>query len=79
MKLQEIFGRLRKIDAMIANRKTGGAANLARLLSVSERTIYKDIQDMKSLGAPIVYNHGRGSYEYTEPGYFKLGFEKIII
>lgn len=54
-------GRLFQLmDALRANRRPVTAAALAEQLGVSERTIYRDIQSLAELGAPIEGSAGVG-------------------
>lgn len=48
------------MDALRGNRRPVTAATLAEKLGVSERTIYRDIQTLASLGAPIEGEAGVG-------------------
>jgi len=78
MKFFEQMKRLERVDQLIRMKATGSPKDLAQRLSLSERSIYDLINQMKSLGAPIIYNSLRGSYEYEESGQFRcqLTFEK---
>jgi predicted DNA-binding transcriptional regulator YafY len=54
-------GRLFQLmDALRGHRRAVTAARLAELLGVSERTIYRDIQTLAELGAPIEGEAGVG-------------------
>ena len=48
------------MDALRGNRRPVTAAVLAEKLGVSERTIYRDVQTLTSLGAPIEGEAGVG-------------------
>ena len=48
------------LDALRGNRRPVTAATLAEKLGVSERTIYRDIQTLASLGAPVEGEAGVG-------------------
>ena len=48
------------MDAMRAKRVPVTAAQLAQQLKVSERTIYRDIQTLAELGAPLQGEAGVG-------------------
>lgn len=77
--LVEILKRLKRIDELIQIKASGGSADLAKRLNVSERTVLETIRLMKELGAPIKYDRGRRSYYYEFEGQFKLGFEPLEI
>jgi len=48
------------MDALRGNRRPVTAAALAEKLGVSERTIYRDIQTLSGLGAPVEGEAGVG-------------------
>lgn len=65
---------LERIDQLIRLKATGRPKNLADRLEVSEATVYRVIDTMKELNAPILYDISRQSYVYSEPARFKCGF-----
>jgi predicted DNA-binding transcriptional regulator YafY len=57
--------RIQKIDSMIRLGKMRSAQQLAEEFEVSRRTIERDIEMLRlELGAEVVYNRAKGSYEY---------------
>jgi predicted DNA-binding transcriptional regulator YafY len=56
------------MDALRRSRKAVSAASLASTLKVSVRTLYRDMQALKDLGAPIEGEAGIGYI--LRPGYF---------
>lgn len=56
------------MDALRRSRKAVSAASLAKTLTVSVRTLYRDMQVLKDLGAPIEGEAGVGYV--LRPGYF---------
>jgi predicted DNA-binding transcriptional regulator YafY len=56
------------MDALRRSRKAVAAAHLAKELKVSLRTLYRDMQALKDLGAPIEGEAGIGYV--LRPGYF---------
>jgi DNA binding protein with HTH domain len=72
--LNEIINRLRYIDILIRENKTGNAEDLAIEVGVSARTIYKYLDLMKRLGAPIAFNALSKTYYYETEGSFICAF-----
>jgi predicted DNA-binding transcriptional regulator YafY len=52
--------RLFRLVQALRRRRVSTAAQLARALGVSQRTIYRDVQDLSSSGVPIVGEAGVG-------------------
>ena len=72
--LNEIITRLRYIDILIRENKTGNAEDLAVVVGVSVRTVYKYLDLMKRLGAPIAFNALGKTYYYEKEGSFICAF-----
>ena len=72
--LNEIMQRLRYIDILIREHKTGNAEDLAVAVGVSPRTIYKYLEIMKKFGAPIAFNALNKTYYYELEGSFICAF-----
>jgi len=62
--------KIKKIDKLIQQGKTGSSADLARRLGVERITILRYIKLMKDMGAPIKYSRDIDSYIYLDD--FKL-------
>ncbi|WP_190810311.1 HTH domain-containing protein [Flagellimonas sp. S3867] len=65
---------LERIDQLIRLKATGRPKQLAERLGVSEATVFRVIETMKEMNAPICYDLTRQSYMYTEATRFKCGF-----
>ncbi|MHA7111449.1 HTH domain-containing protein [Sunxiuqinia elliptica] len=65
---------IERIDQLIRFRATGNPKALAEKFSVSESTIYRIIETIKELGAPVEYSLVCQSYIYTEEVNFLCGF-----
>lgn len=72
--LNEIINRLRYIDILIRENKTGNAEDLAVIVGVSVRTVYKYLDLMKRLGAPIAFNTSAKTYYYKIAGSLECNF-----
>ena len=73
---KQIIGRLQRLDYLIRIKASGTPKQFAQRINVSERTLYRLIDTMRSLGAPIAYCESRSSYYYTEEGEFTFTFQK---
>jgi len=76
MKLFEQLRLLERLDQLIRLKATGTPRQLARRIKVSERQLYRLIQELKDLGFPIEYCKDCRCYQYT--GAVKLWFEVTI-
>ena len=65
---------IERIDRLIRLQATGNSAELAARLNISRAQLYRIINVMKDLNAPIEYDFTIPSYIYTEPGNFRFGF-----
>ena len=65
---------LERIDQLIRLKATGRPKNLAERLQVSEATVFRTIETMKAMNAPICFDIARQSYIYTEATQFQCGF-----
>lgn len=70
----DYFNRMEYLDDLIRRKATGSPKELARKLSVSERTVYELINKLKMLDAPISYDFQRRTYFYQNPGNFRFRF-----
>ena len=73
-KLTQQLEIIERIDQLIRLKATGRPKQLADRLEVSEATMFRMIETMKELNAPICYDLARQSYVYTETTSFKCGF-----
>ena len=64
--------RITRLHYLISHASTGTPEQLALKLSVSEATLYRDLQMMRNAGAPIIYNSIRQSYVYERSVDLKL-------
>ena len=72
MQALKFISRTKRLDTLIRRKSTGTPAQLANRLGVSEATIYRYIQELKFMGAPIKYCRERQSYKYEKE--FELEF-----
>ena len=65
---------LERVDQLVRLKATGRPKQLAKRLEVSEATVFRIIETMKEMNAPIYYDLSRQSYMYSETTKFKIGF-----
>ncbi len=65
---------MERIDQLIRMQATGNSAELASRLKISKTKLYRIINIMKKLNAPIDYNVSIQSFVYVEEVGFKFGF-----
>jgi predicted DNA-binding transcriptional regulator YafY len=65
MSLLKYVERLKKMDDLIIKKSTGNAEEFAKKINVSSSQLFKELKEMKELGAPIQYSHQKRSYFYS--------------
>ncbi len=58
--------RLKRLHGLIQLKSTGTPPQLAIRLDVSLATVSRDIEWLRSIGAPIAYDGDRQTYFYTQ-------------
>ncbi|WP_256007185.1 MULTISPECIES: helix-turn-helix domain-containing protein [Pedobacter] len=71
------FDRLDYLNELIRKRNTGSPEQLAKKLSVSERTVFEYVDILRSLGADVRYSRTRRSYYYCRDGTFDFQFKHL--
>jgi DNA-binding IclR family transcriptional regulator len=66
MKLQEQLNLLERVHQLVRLKATGAPKDLAHRLGLSESTLYRLLDEMKSMGFPITYDKARQSYCYEK-------------
>jgi len=56
--------QLNRLHTLIKRKATGSAEDCAGRLSISRTSFFRLLNDLKNLGAPIVFNKFRNSYGY---------------
>lgn len=69
MSFLEQLKLIKRIHNLIKTKRTGSPDQLARKLEVSRATIFRYINELKELGAPIKYCNFRKSYYYQDVNY----------
>lgn len=78
MSIEEYIHKLQHVDNLIRIRGTGAPKEFARKIGVSERTLYRYIQELRDYGAVITYDEHRQSYVYEEEGSLLIQFVKKV-
>ncbi|MEO9513737.1 MAG: HTH domain-containing protein [Flavobacteriaceae bacterium] len=73
-KLTKQIALLERVDQLIHMEATGSPKQLAKRLKVSQATIFRIIETMKEMNAPVCYDFTIRSYVYTEPTKFRCGY-----
>ena len=60
------LNRLKKLDTLIQQGKTGAPEEFADRLGLSRSQLYNILEELKDLGAPIEYNRSVRSFYYRE-------------
>jgi DNA-binding phage protein len=63
---------LQRMHDLIARKSTGTSAQMAERLEMGRTTLYRRLEDLKSLGAPLCYDKERRSFCYTKPYNFPI-------
>lgn len=77
MTVLEKIRLIERAHGFIRRRGTGCPETFARRLGISKRGLYRLLEIMERMDAPIEYNSHRQSYVYTEEVDFTIGFQKI--
>ncbi len=66
---------IERVDQLIRLEGTGNTDAFAARLDISKTKLYRAIEVMKALQAPIVYDFARQTYRYKEAVRFDFGFK----
>lgn len=72
MQLIKYLDRLKRIHQLVRLKATGTPQDLAKRLDISEPSVYRCLNDLKDLGAPIKYCKERQCYIYENDFDLKL-------
>jgi len=73
-KLLQQIELIERMDQLIRFKSTGTPRNLARRLSISEASLYRLIDTLREMGAPIEFSVCSQSYVYSSEVNFMCGF-----
>jgi DNA-binding IclR family transcriptional regulator len=69
--------RIQRIHELIKRKASGTPKELATRLGISARQLYKLLDLMKELGAPILYSNTLCSYYYEHEVAWSIGFSSL--
>lgn len=67
---------IERLDQLIRLQATGKPEQLANRLGISKTKLYRTINTMRELNAPIVYDFALQSFKYEKAVGFRFGFYK---
>lgn len=68
MNIIDIKEELERVDRLIRLKATGSPKELAERLQISERHVYRIINQLKEIGCPVYFDKDRCSYCYSNEG-----------
>jgi len=68
---------IERVHHLIKRRATGTPEELAKRLNLSKATVFRIVDTMKEMGAPITYNSILCHYEYSKNVDYVFGFRII--
>lgn len=79
MEILKHLKRIKRIDELVRNEKTGTPEQLAQKLCISRRQLYYIIDELKLMGAPIEYNILKKTYQYIKECEVNIDIEIKIL
>ena len=67
MTFTEQLQLIKRIDSLIKKKATGSSEELGKRLGISKASVHRYLNELKNLGADIIYCKFRRSYYYKEP------------
>ena len=77
MTINKYVNRLRQVNQLIRQQRTGNPKQLAEKLGISERQVYNYIEDLRDQEVPISYCRFRQTYYYSEPVELRISFSLV--
>lgn len=74
MTINKYVNRLRQINQLIRQQRTGSPKELATKLGISERQVYNSIDYLREKEVPVSYCRLRKTYYYSEPVDLRISF-----
>lgn len=68
-----MFKKHEQMDQLIRQKRTGTMKEFAKKLGVSERQIWRYIENIRCLGGEVEYSYEHNSYVYTQSFRYELG------
>ena len=74
IKFEQYLYNIERLDQLIRLKCTGSPETLSSKLNISRSTLYRHLEIMRVIGAPITYSTRHESFVYEYPVEFNLGF-----
>lgn len=74
IKFEQYLHNIERLDQLIRLKCTGSPEILSEKLNISRSTLYRHLEIMRTIGAPITYSIKNESFVYEYPVAFNLGF-----
>jgi biotin operon repressor len=66
--------RLERIDQILRQKNSGPSHEFASKIGISRTTLMDILDELRTIGFPIVYNHASKNYEYEYDGRLIFSF-----
>ncbi len=76
MSITKILDRTQRIDMFIQNECTGNPEEFAQKIGISRSMLYENLDELRSLGAPIRYSRKRRTFYYATAFTLLIKFQK---
>lgn len=77
MTINKYVNRLRQINQLIRQQRTGSPKQLAETLGISERQVYNSVDYLRDKEVPISYCRIRKTYYYSESVDLRISFSLV--
>jgi len=71
--------RLKQINELIKNKSTGKPKAFSHKIGISESHLYRCINEIKEMGAPIKFCRVQNSYYYAKPFEIKVNYSIELV
>lgn len=79
MKAFEQLERLQRINLLIKAEKTGTPEEFATKIGISTSHLYRCIDEIKEMGAPVIFSRTRRTYSYEKNLELKISYSVEVI
>jgi len=79
MKAFEQLERLKRMNKLIRVERTGTPSVFARFLGISERQLYKLIEEIEAMGLQVKYSRNRNTFFYESDEVLEIDFSFKLI
>lgn len=71
--------RLKQINELIKNKSTGKPKEFSKKIGISESHLYRCINEIKEMGAPVKFDRKRDTYYYDKSFEIKVNYSIELI